>query len=264
MKKILTIAGSDPSGGAGIQADLKTFAAHGHYGMSVITSLTAQNTMEVIAVHTLPSAFFDQQLCAVLEDIRPDAVKIGMVGSAQLIAIIEKRLKEYQIKNIVVDPVMVSTSKYALIEDAALQAMKTKLLTMADIITPNLAEAQVLSDMCVQSKADMEICAHVLQQTYGTNILIKGGHLSDCADDLLLLQAAPIWLCAPRIKTTNTHGTGCTLSSAIACNLAMKKDMEQSVIEAKQYITQCLTDGMEIGHGNGPLNHLCRIKSSIF
>lgn len=264
MKKLLTIAGSDPSGGAGIQADLKTFAAHGHYGMSVITSLTAQNTMGVKAIHTIPVDFFDQQLCAVLEDIQPDAVKIGMVGSAELLAVVVKRLKQFQIQKLVVDPVMVSTSGHALIQEDALQMMKQQLLCMADIITPNLAEAQVLSGMSIQNKADMEQAGRALKEMYDGAILIKGGHLANCADDLLIFNHQQMWLCAPHIDTHNTHGTGCTLSSAIACHLALGKDIASSVKDAKAYIQQCLKDGMDIGHGNGPLNHLCTQKAVIF
>lgn len=257
MKHILSIAGSDPSGGAGIQADLKTFSAHLHYGMSVVTSLTAQNTQGVVAIHEIPVTFFHQQLCCVLDDITPDAIKIGMVGNAELIHIIAECLHNYHCKNIVLDPVMVSTSGHSLLQSASLQAMIKELFPLATLLTPNLKEAEIISEMSITTKQDMEVAATKIATLCPGAILIKGGHLDTCSDDLLYEQGNFIWVQGERINNPNTHGTGCTLSSAIATHLGEGKSVEQSVREAKQYLNHCLNEHINIGKGNGPLPHMC-------
>lgn len=255
MRKVLTIAGTDPSGGAGAQADLKTFMAHKVYGMSVITALVAQNTCGVRDIMNVTPAFLRQQFDCVLEDIFPDAVKIGMVSQPELIEIIVEKLKQYQVKNIVVDPVMVSTSGDRLLAEKALTLLQTTLIPLAQIITPNIPEAEVLCGFPITSKEDMVKAAISIAQTYQGYILIKGGHFNDCADDLLYHENATLWLPCEKIQNPNTHGTGCTLSSAIASNLALGYDMETSVKNAKAYITGALQDGLDLGQGSGPLNH---------
>lgn len=255
MRKVLTIAGTDPSGGAGAQADLKTFMAHKVYGMSVITALVAQNTCGVRDIMNVTPAFLRQQFDCVLEDIFPDAVKIGMVSQPELIEIIVEKLKQYQVKNIVVDPVMVSTSGDRLLAEKALTLLQTTLIPLAQIITPNIPEAEVLCGFPITSKEDMVKAAISIAQTYQGYILIKGGHFNDCADDLLYHENVTLWLPCEKIQNPNTHGTGCTLSSAIASNLALGYDMETSVKNAKAYITGALQDGLDLGQGSGPLNH---------
>lgn len=255
MRKVLTIAGTDPSGGAGAQADLKTFMAHKVYGMSIITALVAQNTCGVRDIMNVTPAFLRQQFDCVLEDIFPDAVKIGMVSQPELIEIIVEKLKQYQVKNIVVDPVMVSTSGDRLLAEKALSLLQTTLIPLAQIITPNIPEAEVLCGFPIASKEDMVKAATSIAQTYQGYILIKGGHFNDCADDLLYHENETIWLPCEKIQNPNTHGTGCTLSSAIASNLALGYDMETSVKNAKAYITGALQDGLDLGQGSGPLNH---------
>lgn len=260
MKKVLTIAGSDCSGGAGIQADLKTFAAHKVYGMSVLTSLTAQNTMGVIDVADLEPEFIEKQLDAVFTDIYPDAIKIGMVSNAEIIKSIVRKLKEYNAKNIVVDPVMVSTSGSNLMDPKANKALMEELLPLADIITPNMQEGRVLSGIDVDTKEDMEKAAKIIGESIDGVILIKGGHLKKSADDLLYIDKKIQWIDGDRIKNSNTHGTGCTLSSAIAVNLAKDMDVKTAFIEAKKYLTGAIKDGFDIGKGRGPLNHLYKCK----
>lgn len=255
MKKVLTIAGSDSSGGAGIQADLKTMCAHKVYGMSAITALTAQNTMGVTSILESTPAFLGEQLDAVFQDIFPDAVKVGMVANEALIRVIAEKLCEYQGKNIVVDPVMVATSGSALMESSAAAALKEVLMPLADIVTPNLAEAQALSGIPISSAEDMIAAAEAIAKNYKGYILVKGGHSADNADDLLWHEGVSLWIRGQRIDNENTHGTGCTLSSAIACELAAGKTMEEAVIDAKSYITAALKDGLKLGHGRGPLNH---------
>ncbi len=256
MKKILTIAGSDSSGGAGIQADLKTFAAHKTYGMSVITSLTAQNTMGVSDIADLSPEFIGKQLDAVFTDIYPDAVKIGMISNEYIIKIIAEKLKEYDAKNIVIDPVMVATSGSILMDYKAITALKEELLPLADIITPNMEEASVLSGIEVKTKEDMEKAARIIGKHIDGVVLVKGGHLKESADDLLYFEGKLNWIEGDRIENSNTHGTGCTLSSAIAANLAEGLDMRESFIKAKEYLTGAIKDGLDIGKGSGPLNHL--------
>ncbi|MDD2569114.1 MAG: bifunctional hydroxymethylpyrimidine kinase/phosphomethylpyrimidine kinase, partial [Clostridia bacterium] len=221
MKTALTVAGSDCSGGAGIQADLKTFTAHKVYGMSVITAITAQNTYGVYGVENVSPEFVEAQFKAVFSDIFPEAVKIGMVSSVDLVKIISKALLENKAKNIVLDPVMVSTSGYKLISDNAINALKEELLSVADIITPNLPEAEVLSSIIIRDKSDMLKAAEVIAKHTTAYILIKGGHSDSNCDDMLYHNGEVVWFKGKRINTKNTHGTGCTLSSAIAASLAL-------------------------------------------
>lgn len=260
MKKLLTIAGSDCSGGAGIQADLKTFAAHKKYGMSVITSLTAQNTMGVSDVVDLSPEFVGEQLDAVFTDIFPDAVKIGMVSNEGIIRMIAKKLKEYGAKNIVVDPVMVATSGSALMDSKANKTLIEELLPLADIITPNMSEAAVLSGIEVKSKEDMEKAAEIIGESIDGVVLVKGGHLLESADDLLYVGGSLDWIKGDRVENPNVHGTGCTLSSAIAANLAEGMDVKDAFIKAKEYLTGAIRDGLDLGKGSGPLNHLYKNK----
>lgn len=255
MKKLLSIAGSDCSGGAGIQADLKTFAAYKTYGMTVITSLTSQNTMGVSDVVDMTPEFVGKQLDAIFDDIYPDAIKIGMVSNEGIINIIAEKLKEYKAKNVVIDPVMVSTSGSILMNAEAKNSLIEKLLPLADIITPNMKEAAVLSNMEVNNKNDMEKAAKIIAQTIDGAILITGGHLPDSADDLLYINKKIKWVNGDKIKNPNTHGTGCTLSSAIAANLGKGMTLEKSFTEAKEYLTGAIKDNLNLGKGRGPLNH---------
>lgn len=255
MKKILTIAGSDCSGGAGIQADLKTFMAHKCYGMSVITALTAQNTTGVYGIENCSTDFVKNQLDCVMTDIMPDAIKIGMVSSVDIIEAIVEKLKEHKGQNIVVDPVMVATSGSRLIEDDAMDALLTRLLPLATIITPNLYEAELISGMKIETVEEMIAAAKKIADTYNGHILIKGGHLAGHANDLLYSQGKITWFEGQKIENPNTHGTGCTLSSAIASNLGLGYDIEESVGRSKDYISGAIGDKMDIGKGRGPLNH---------
>lgn len=255
MKKVLTIAGSDCSGGAGIQADLKTIAAHGLYGMSVITALTAQNTTGVYGVQEAAPEFVASQLDCVFTDIRPDAVKIGMVANKEIIHIIAEKLKEYRAENIVADPVMVSTSGSRLMLPDAVHTLRTELLPLSDVLTPNIPEAEVLAEMPVTSLEEMAAAAERIRCFTGRAVLVKGGHLQACADDLLCMESGLFWYPSERVNNPNTHGTGCTLSSAVACNLAVGHTMEDSIRFAKEYITGALKDGLDLGAGSGPLNH---------
>lgn len=255
MKTALTIAGSDSSGGAGIQADLKTMTMNGVYAMSAITALTAQNTTGVTAIMEVTELFLKQQLDAVFEDIRPDAVKIGMVSSVGLIETIAERLRFYQAENIVVDPVMVATSGARLIAEDAVEKLKTELLPLAAVATPNIPEAEILSGMTIQNEADMIAAAKAISETYGCAVLCKGGHSINDANDLLYADGEAHWFMGKRIQTTNTHGTGCTLSSAIASNLAKGYDLTTSVQRAKDYISGALADMLDLGKGSGPMNH---------
>lgn len=260
MKKVLTIAGSDCSGGAGIQADLKTMTAHKVYGMSVITALTAQNTTGVYGVLDAGKEFVGKQMDCVFSDIYPDAVKIGMVSNADTIEIICEKLKQYHAKNIVIDPVMVSTSGCALMSPDAMGVLIGKLLPLGDIITPNIPEAQKLCGFEIKNEDDMIAAAKIIGEHISGSVLIKGGHLTGTADDLLYHDGTVTWYRGGRIKTENTHGTGCTLSSAIASNLALGYNLEKSVENAKKYITGALGAGLNLGSGSGPLNHCYDIK----
>jgi len=260
VKTVLTIAGSDCSGGAGIQADIKTMTAHKIYASSVITALTAQNTTGVYGIMEVTPEFVARQIDCVFTDIRPDAVKIGMVSNADIIHVIAEKLKEYKAQNIVVDPVMVSTSKSKLLCDDAVNAMTKELLPLADVITPNIPEAEVLSGMLIHTREDMQKAAKIISADVGTAVLIKGGHLTDSSDDLLYTHGTAYWFDSQRVNNTNTHGTGCTLSSAIACNLALGYSLERSIEYAKKYITGALLAGLDLGSGSGPLNHYYNIK----
>lgn len=263
MKKVVTIAGTDPSGGAGVQADLKTFMAHKVYGMSIITALVAQNTMGVRDIMNVTPAFLKEQFACVFEDIYPDAIKIGMVSEPDLIETIVEQLTLYKARNIVVDPVMVSTSGSRLIAENALQLLKDKLIPLADIITPNIPEAEVLCGHNIHTRDDMIQAAKTIASIYHGYILIKGGHLNDCADDLLYHDNTCEWLSHEKIDNPNTHGTGCTLSSAIASNLALGHDMKTSVVLAKEYISGAIRANLNLGKGRGPLDHSWNIKSCI-
>ena len=263
MKTVLTIAGSDCSGGAGIQADLKTMTAHGVYGMSVITALTAQNTTGVQGILSIPADFVAKQIDSVFSDIRPDAVKIGMMSNVEIIESVAERLKHYEFTNIVLDPVMVSTSRHRLLEPSAEEALIRILLPMARILTPNLPEAMVLAHCDdITNRDEMLEAAKVIATETGAAILVKGGHLADFADDLLYDHGEIHWYSASRIDTDNTHGTGCTLSSAIASGLALGLDLNTAVANAKEYITGALRNDPHLGHGNGPLNHCYAIHNS--
>lgn len=255
MKTVLSIAGSDPSGGAGIQADIKTIMAHGAYAMTAITALTAQNTTGVAGVMDVPPDFLKKQLDCLFTDIPPDAVKVGMVSSAELIAEIAEALVSYGAKNVVVDPVMVSTSGGRLLHENATEALKTLLLPRSTLITPNIPEASALLGTEIENKAGMERAARALSDTYGCAVLLKGGHSIADADDVLCANGCIRWFLGERIDTPNTHGTGCTLSSAIACHLAAGLTLEQSVWRAKRYLTGALKAGLDLGRGSGPLDH---------
>lgn len=260
MYKVLTIAGSDSSGGAGIQADLKTIAAHKLFGMSVITALTAQNTMGVKGVFEVIPEFVEQQIDCVFEDIRPDAVKIGMVSSVGIIEAIAKKLKQYCMDRVVVDPVMVATSGSVLMRGGAEEALCQKLIPLAQVVTPNIPEAEVLSGIKIKGTADMEAAGFAIARGIKGAVLVKGGHLTESADDLLIIGGRAIWLCGEKVDNPNTHGTGCTLSSAIACNLAQGKGIEESVRKAKEYITGAIRANLNLGHGSGPLDHMWQYR----
>ena len=259
MKKVLSIAGSDCSGGAGIQADIKTIMAHGSYAMTVITVLTAQNTTGVYGISEVAPEFVENQLDCVFTDIFPDAVKIGMVYSAAIIGSIAKKLKQHQARNIVLDPVMVATSGGRLLSDDSIESLKAELMPLADLITPNIPEAECLCGFGIHSRLDMVRAAKKIAATYAGSILIKGGHLYESADDFLLIQGnkgcEEVWFPGVKIDNPNNHGTGCTLSAAIACNLAAGADIKTAVKKAKNYVSGALATNLDLGHGRGPLDH---------
>ncbi len=255
MKTALSIAGSDCSGGAGIQADIKTMTMNGVFAMSAVTALTAQNTMGVYAIQESTPQFLKQQLDAVFSDIFPDAVKIGMVSSKELIEVIAERLEFYNAKNIVVDPVMVATAGAALMKTDAIQTLIDRLLPLSAVITPNIPEAQVLSGLAITNKEEMEKAAKYIGDTYGCAVLLKGGHSINDANDLLYSDGKMVWFAGKRIDNPNTHGTGCTLSSAIASNLAKGFGLEESIKRAKQYISEALEAMLDLGKGSGPMQH---------
>jgi hydroxymethylpyrimidine/phosphomethylpyrimidine kinase len=255
MKTALTIAGSDSSGGAGIQADLKTMTVHGVYGMSVITAMTAQNTTGVRAIQESTPEFLRQQLDAVFEDIYPHAVKVGMVSSGELIRVISDRLRHFGAKNVVVDPVMVATSGSSLMKNDAIRILTGELLPLATLVTPNIPEAQVLSGVTVKTGDDMIRAAKIIGDTCRCAVLLKGGHSVGDANDLLYAQGEFRWFEGRRIENPNTHGTGCTLSSAIASNLALGYPLEEAVEKAKAYLSAALSAMLNLGQGPGPLNH---------
>ena len=254
-KTALTIAGSDSSGGAGIQADIKTMMANGVYAMSAITALTAQNTTGVTAILNATPEFLGQELDSVFTDIFPDAVKIGMVSDRELICVIAEKLKQYQAKNIVVDPVMVATSGARLISEDAIDTLKQELFSLATVLTPNIPEAEVLAEMKISSEEDMIRAAEIISEKYGCAVLCKGGHHLNDANDLLYEDHACRWFKGKKIDNPNTHGTGCTLSSAIASNLAKGFELDEAVERAKTYISGALAAGLDLGKGSGPMDH---------
>ena len=255
MKTALSIAGSDSCGGAGIQADIKTMTMNGVYALSAITALTAQNTTGVRSILEATPEFLKDQIDAVFEDIRPDAVKIGMVSSAELIEVIAEKLAYYKAENIVVDPVMVATSGSELMKSNAVTVLMQKLLPLATLVTPNIPEAEVLSGERIQGKEDMERVAKLISDTHGCAVLLKGGHSINDANDLLYVGGSCKWFSGKRINNPNTHGTGCTLSSAIAAGLAKGYDLESSIQRAKDYISGALAAMLDLGQGSGPMNH---------
>lgn len=262
MKTVLTIAGSDCSGGAGIQADLKTMCSLGVYGMSVINALTAQNTTGVYGIMEVTPEFCGLQLDCVFQDIYPDAIKIGMVSSHDLIKVIADKLQEYKAHHIVLDPVMVSTSGSKLINDEAIESLKKILIPLATVITPNIPESEVLSGIEIKDKKAMEKAAKIIYNQSHVNVLVKGGHLIEDAQDCLYDGTSYHWFISKRIDNPNTHGTGCTLSSAIASYLALGYDLKESIQYAKDYLTGALEDGLNLGKGSGPMNHCYKIRKS--
>ena len=260
MRTALTIAGSDSSGGAGIQADIKTMICNGVYAMSAITALTAQNTTGVTGIMDVSPEFLGEQLDNIFTDIHPDAVKIGMVSSADLIIKIAEKLKEYHAEHIVVDPVMVATSGSRLISQEAVDALKELLLPLATVLTPNIPEAEVLSGLTISGPADMEKAAQAIGEAYGCAVLCKGGHDLNDANDLLWRNGTCKWFHGRRIDNPNTHGTGCTLSSAIASNLAKGYDLDTAVERAKAYLSGALAAMLDLGAGQGPMDHLFDLK----
>ena len=259
MRTALTIAGSDSCGGAGIQADIKTMMANGVYAMSAITALTAQNTTGVTSILNADSKFLGEELDAVFTDIYPDAVKIGMVSESDLIRIIASKLRQYNAKNIVVDPVMVATSGAKLISDDAIDTLKQELFSLADVLTPNIPEAEVLTGRTISNAEEMIDAAKMISETYNCAVLCKGGHTINDANDLLYHNGTFTWFTGKRIDNPNTHGTGCTLSSAIASGLAKGLSLPDAISAAKEYISGALASMMDLGHGSGPLNHAYRI-----
>ncbi len=263
MKTALTIAGSDSSGGAGIQADIKTMTAHGVYAMSAITALTAQNTTGVYGIFEVSPEFLAKQLDCIFTDIRPDAVKIGMLSSSELICTIAEKLNEYRAEHIVLDPVMVSTSGSRLIGEDAVETLSAKLIPLAELLTPNIPEAEVLLGRSITSVSEMEQAVRELGETYRCSVLLKGGHQVNDANDLLYTGGKLRWFYGRRIDTANTHGTGCTLSSAIASNLAKGLELSEAVRQAKCYLSGALSAGLDLGRGAGPMNHAFAVSGSF-
>ncbi len=263
MKTALSIAGSDSGGGAGIQADIKTMTMNGVFAMTAVTALTAQNTLGVTGIVTVEPDFLAAQIDAIFEDIRPNAVKIGMAASAELIDTIAERLKFYKAENIVVDPVMVATRGSRLLKPEALTALMEELLPLATVTTPNIPEAEVLSGMSIAGKEDMVRAAKKISTTYGCAVLLKGGHSVNDANDLLYADGTERWFFGKRIDNPNTHGTGCTLSSAIAANLAKVFSLEDSVQRAKEYLSGALSAMLDLGRGSGPMNHAFDLNSKF-
>ena len=261
MKTVVTIAGTDPTGGAGAQADLKTFMAHEVYGMSILTALVAQNTTGVTSIMNVTPKFLKEQFDCVFTDIRPDAVKIGMVSDKDLIHVIAEKLKQYKAENIVVDPVMVATSGAKLISDDAVEILKQELFPLADVLTPNIPEAEVLVEMSVTNAEEMIEAAGKISETYHCAVLCKGGHSINDANDLLYYDGKYCWFEGKRIDNPNTHGTGCTLSSAIASNLAKGYDLQTAVKRSKQYISGALAAMLDLGKGSGPMDHGFAIRN---
>lgn len=255
MKKVLTIAGSDSSGGAGIQADLKAFSAHGVFGMSVITAVTAQNTQGVLAVQDIDVDIITKQIEAIFDDISVDGMKIGMVSRSETIRAIASGLTHYKAQNIVIDPVMISKSGYYLLQKDAVDALVSCLLPLATVLTPNIPEAEEISGIKIQSLKDMEEAARKIHALGPRYILLKGGHLKTDATDILFDGDTFEYFVTPRIDTHNTHGTGCTLSAAIAANLARGFSVQEAVSRGKQYIHTAIEHSFSIGKGVGPVHH---------
>ena len=263
MRTAVTIAGSDSSGGAGIQADIKTMMANGVYAMSAITALTAQNTTGVTSILNATPEFLGQELDAIFTDIYPDAVKIGMVSESGLIRTIAAKLRQYEAKNIVVDPVMVATSGARLISEEAVETLKKELFPLACILTPNIPETEVLTGMEVKTTEDMIEAAKRISEEYHCAVLCKGGHQLNDANDLLYADGTYRWFNGKRISNPNTHGTGCTLSSAIAAHLALGKDLKTAIQKSKEYISQALAAMLDLGHGSGPLDHAFILRKDL-
>lgn len=273
---VLTIAGSDCSGGAGIQADLKTMSAFDVYGMSVITAVTAQNTCGVTGVQNVTGEMIRLQLEAVMSDIMPDAVKIGMLATADAVEAVADILEKYHVEHVILDPVMVSTSGRSLLEAEGKEQMLRRLFPLAELVTPNIPEAEeilkavdgsvenkrTVSSVQITDQTMMEKAAQEIRQKYGCNVLLKGGHMIQAADDLLY-QTQAVWFPAQRIDCTNTHGTGCTLSSAIASAMARGCSLKEAVGIAKVYVRSAMSTGLDLGHGNGPLDHNRSISSAV-
>lgn len=255
MKTTLSIAGTDPTGGAGSQADAKTMTMNGVFALSVITAVLAQNTMGVRSICEMSPAFLKEQLECVFEDMEVNGVKIGMVSSVKLIEVIAETLKHYKAEHIVVDPVMVATSGDPLILQDAIEMLENKLFPLAEIITPNIPEAQIISGMQINNEKDMEKAAKWIGDTYGCAVLVKGGHSINDANDYLYTKKSGTWFYGKRICNPNTHGTGCTLSSAIAANLSKGYGLEKSIELAKMYLSKALEANLDLGHGKGPMMH---------
>ncbi|CDF57418.1 bifunctional hydroxymethylpyrimidine kinase/phosphomethylpyrimidine kinase [Thermobrachium celere] len=260
MKKVLTIAGSDSCGGAGIQADLKTFSAHLVYGMSIITSVTAQNTQGVIDAYDLPVEVIEKQIRAIFNDINVDAVKIGMLSNSRIISTVADLLKFYRAKNIVLDPVMISKSGFKLLKDDAISSLISNLIPICTIITPNIHEANLIAQMDIKNIDDMKKACRIINDLGARYVLIKGGHLNDDAIDVLFDGKGYYQFKGNRIKTKNTHGTGCTLSSAIAANLAKGFDIVESISKSKNYIQNAIENSFSIGLGVGPVDHFYEFR----
>lgn len=262
MKTALTIAGTDPSGGAGIQADIKTMTANGVFATCAVTALVAQNTTGVKSIVECTPDFLAEELDCVFTDIFPDAVKTGMVSSIPLIRVIAAKLKEYGAKNLVVDPVMVATSGAKLLRPDAMEAL-ARLLPMAEVLTPNIPEAEILSGLSITDATGMETAAKSISERYGCAVLCKGGHQINDSDDLLWRHGVGKWFRGKRINNPNTHGTGCTLSSAIASNLAKGYGLDEAVERAKAYISGALAAMLDLGHGSGPMNHAFELRGEF-
>ncbi len=261
MKSVLTVAGSDSSGGAGIQADIKTICCNGVYASSCITSLTAQNTMGITAVMDVSPEFLKKQLEAVVCDIVPDAVKVGMVSSVSLQNAIEEVLRKYRLTNVVCDPVMISSTGHMLVSDECISNLTKKIFPLCTLVTPNISEAQSLSGVCITDKNGMEEAGKIISRRCGCSVLVKGGHSASNADDFLAFRdGETMWFRGNRIGNPNTHGTGCTLSSAIACNLAKGFSLVESIERGRKYIRGALEAGLDLGQGSGPLMHNFNIK----
>lgn len=255
MKNVLTIAGSDCSGGAGIQADLKTFSSLGTYGMSVITSVVAENTSRVISVHNVPVNIIKEQIDAVFEDITVDGIKIGMLNDIDTMKVVAEKLNQYKPVNVVVDPVMIAKGGHALMQKEALSSLKNEIIPFAYLLTPNIPEAEIIVGREINSIEDMKNAALKIHNMGSKNVLIKGGHLTGDAVDVLYMDGEFFTFTSKRINTKNTHGTGCTLSSAITAYIAKGHTVKDSVENAKNYVTKAIEHSLPIGKGNGPLNH---------